>query len=271
MALDKESKWNNEEKCFDVRSPHALSQVAGYVKYMFAKDDRGAVFFRGQANRYDDSIIPSLFRMVETHETASERVRKLHIFCKNGEEFFERGTPPRVRAPLLQHYGMKTDWIDVVDNVWIALWFACHETISKDKFLSFQESQHCFSYINLLSFGKRKKSGRNSNEGFYSTLKSMEIVDLRISAPSTYVRPHSQHGLLARRKNFKNRVEMDYRDMLVNVLRVRTSDALKWIGKSDLMQSNFLFPSPIYDSGYKILLEKNLGKNDVLGQISYVM
>jgi hypothetical protein len=29
--------------------------------------------------------------------------------------------------PLLQHYGLATTWIDLVDNIWVALWFACHK------------------------------------------------------------------------------------------------------------------------------------------------
>ncbi|WP_420914265.1 FRG domain-containing protein [Comamonas aquatica] len=40
----------------------------------------------------------------------------------------------------MQHYGLNTTWIDIVDNIWVALWFACHEArCTKDgKFIHYQ-------------------------------------------------------------------------------------------------------------------------------------
>ena len=31
--MDLKSKWNEKFQCFDVETPHALSQIAGYAKY----------------------------------------------------------------------------------------------------------------------------------------------------------------------------------------------------------------------------------------------
>jgi len=35
--------------------------------------------------------------------------------------------------PILQHYGINTRWIDLVDNIWIALWFATHTLYKMDR------------------------------------------------------------------------------------------------------------------------------------------
>ncbi|GAA0468199.1 hypothetical protein Ade02nite_79030 [Paractinoplanes deccanensis] len=36
------------------------------------------------------------------------------------------GVPRYAAEPLLQHYGIRTRWLDLVGNIWSALWFACH-------------------------------------------------------------------------------------------------------------------------------------------------
>lgn len=54
---------------------------------------------------------------------------------------------------MLQHYGVKTPCIDLVDNVWVALWFAIHQTktkiINSHEYVYFYDNE--YSYILLVA------------------------------------------------------------------------------------------------------------------------
>lgn len=133
QAMDLKSKWNKKFQCFDVETPHALSQIAGYAKYRLAND--GAVYFRGQAREHGE-MRPGLFRKVATSATADSRTRQLQDYIKqqvSSNNIFINNTPDYAYEPILQHYGLKTRWIDLVDNIWNALWFACHTARSVGK------------------------------------------------------------------------------------------------------------------------------------------
>ena len=82
----------------------------------------------------------------------------------------------------------------------------------------------------------------------------MRIVDLRIAAPSMYLRPHLQNGVLARRGKITDD-NMDYSDCVL-LLRFETDKALQGLGVSPLEQTNFMFPPPTVDQGYKVFLKK---------------
>ena len=60
--------------------------------------------------------------------------------------------------PLLQHYGIQTTWLDLVDNIWIALWFSCYKATSTGRYLSFEKrlkrkegKSQRYAYIILIS------------------------------------------------------------------------------------------------------------------------
>ena len=268
-AMDLTSGWNEHNQCFDVESPHALSQIAGYAKYCLSEG--GPVYFRGQAKHYE-KMRPSLFRGVATSATADARIRKLRDYIRSQSgsgDIFIKNTPEHAYEPILQHYGFKTRWLDVVDNVWSALWFACHMTHAvgkNDQYLHFDLNKNNHSYIYLMQFGAPEKS---LESGLSRTAKMMRVIDLRVAAPSMYLRPHSQHGVLARRGEITDQ-DMDYSDCVVLVLRIKTEKALEWLGTSPLSQTNFMFPPPTVDQGYKVFLEKGIIADPVLGCIQFI-
>ncbi|MCA3424937.1 MAG: FRG domain-containing protein [Roseomonas sp.] len=119
---------------YHVNTPHALAQASGYLKYKFGKSNL-AILFRGQTRNYD-SLSPTLFRGIIGEKSQSDRVATLKTSCKEiakRNKIFD-DIPVEAHEPLLQHYGLKTSWIDLVDNVWIALWFACHRAHSVGEF-----------------------------------------------------------------------------------------------------------------------------------------
>jgi hypothetical protein len=117
-----------------VRDPHALIQAVGYLKYRCASEG-DAVYFRGQSSSYA-SLSPSLFRGIgATQNAQSSRVKLTREFIrdvKSQHRIFDQ-INELAHEPLLQHYGLSTTWLDIVDNIWVALWFACYKAYSSGK------------------------------------------------------------------------------------------------------------------------------------------
>ncbi len=268
-AMDRISTWDNVSLCMDIKTPHALIQLAGYAKYTLSS--YGPIFFRGQTDHYDQ-MRPSLLREVSRVGTGQHRITQLHNYLRDiqADNAFLTNTPDASCVPILQHYGINTTWIDIVDNVWCALWFSCHSATStgiRNSYENYDTSTNKYSYIYLMQFGNYTNTIFN---GIYKTNLAMTVADLRVSAPSTYLRPHSQHALLAKRNDISTNEHMDYADCVVLVLRIETELAIQWIGNSILAKDRFIFPSPRYDDGYRLFLDKDLRPPKVLGSIKHI-
>jgi hypothetical protein len=137
----------------EIRSLPVLVKAVGYLKYLFS----GQVFLRGQSRLYGKSILPTLYRGTRagTRSKADARIQTLirqsaewkcehkdHHRTKCTEKvarstarLVSGGVPRYAVEPLLQHYGIRTRWLDVVDNLWVALWFACHNFSRRDEYV----------------------------------------------------------------------------------------------------------------------------------------
>ena len=86
-------------------------------------------------------------------------------------------------------------------------------------------------------------------------------VDLRQALPSTFLRPHAQHGLVLRRKVHQpTSSDVDAYDMapaVIGILKIRIDRVHEWMGNGELLSQNNLFPPPAYDYGYDLLLSRN--------------
>lgn len=141
-------------KILQVHSTHGLFQAIGYIKYKAAKNGYG-IAYRGQAALYP-TLRPSLFRTItrrrpmttclaEFKQQISMAEQEISI---NANKHKSKKIVPQKKdailtddlykfidledksllPPLLQHYGILAPWLDLVDNIWIALWFACHKS-----------------------------------------------------------------------------------------------------------------------------------------------
>src|SRR6185295_6802771 len=97
----------------------------GYLKFTLAAEG-ASVFFRGQSKLYNE-LKPALLREVTTADSMRRRQGRLREYLSEIDASGQvlKAVPGYAREPLLQHYGMRTNWVDLVDNVWVALWFAC--------------------------------------------------------------------------------------------------------------------------------------------------
>lgn len=268
-----------------VRTPHLLLQAAGYLKHTLAVEKSVTVLFRGQEALHS-TLLPSLYRGANTQYAKSSRDHALKKYLETirQEESVLRAVPDYAREGLLQHYGIKTRYLDVVDNVWVALWFACHTARvagRRKEFLHFERrrvvhhvgsasaatSHGQFAYILLVRAGavpdENKRAGVFCGEG-------TELVDLRIAAPSQFLRPHAQHGLVVRRAKNNDFDHIDCADLVAGVIRVSLTDAFEWLGNGSLLAIHSLFPPAAYDSGYRELLENAPEAKPFLGAIHNV-
>ncbi|MEC4592180.1 FRG domain-containing protein [Nitrospirillum amazonense] len=260
---------------YHVTDPHALIQAAGYLKFINGPSDE-AIYFRGQT-RLHASLSPTLFRDSSSQRAHSIRVNKLSSVteeaCSRLKIFSQ--FDKKAYEPLLQHYGFRTTWIDLVDNVWVSLWFSCHKARSTGRlgeYLHFEKRNPAtdpapFAYILLVAVDSDPDP---YIPGFYKG-KNTEMIDLRIACPSIFLRPHAQHGVLFRARGVPGAQRPgDYISQLRGVIRIRLDDALAWLGDGKMLGVHALFPPPYYDHGYSQLLASKLTGHPMLGMIAHI-
>lgn len=270
----------NTVPVYEVITVHGLNQLIGHAK--FNNQTYGKVYYRGEA-RLHETLLPSLLRKMKNTSKASETINKISERFINDEHMknelkVNRNEIESSRIKIegmLQHYGVATRYIDVVDNHWIALWMGLNragEIGQFNKYYHYTERS-----IPLVEFAKGEKisnellfqyvllvavpfSTEQNLDGIQMSEDYIE-VDLRQALPSTFLRPHAQHGLVIRKKLHMNGglVTNNMYDMasaVIGIIKVRIDRVRDWIGSGELLTQNNLFPSPAYDYGYDLLLSR---------------
>lgn len=246
---------------YEVRSFQALTQLIGYVKHINPKWD---IYYRGQGGNYK-TMRPSLFRKVknigkpkgEDETRIAKRSDLITGYIRNYKQKLEQlAIPEFAIEPTLQHYGFNTRWIDLVDNVWIALWFGAFEerrrTSGGTTFVLVEpRSGSGKQYFYLIS--SDAKNASHSKHGYY-TGENTCLIDLRKSCPSQFIRPHAQHGLLMRRKRLVTENDKELTDLVACIIELDLQTVQRWIGTSELLSPNYIYPSPYHDIGYSNLI-----------------
>lgn len=243
--------------------PDFVVRAIGKLHYEYGKQGR-RILFRGQSQLYGGSLKPSLWRNLTGAELVTEAKAQLGQYLTDFWEPKFRSKHvddgPAVEA-LLQHYGLKTSWLDVVDTLWPALWFASHRLSPLQKRApgqSYEPSDSPYCYLLCLKTGVQQSppvrgSGLVQDE-------DCELVDLRIAASSLFLRPHCQHGQLIRSANGD---AVDYWHLVEGIIRLPTPTVLKWLGDSELVSERFLFPAEDFGLNdlkrYAKLPPENLG------------
>ena len=186
------------------------------------------VLMRGQSHNHP-GMVPGLFRP-PTHAIA--RPLLLHA-----EEQFEKRIRRHVKlgrfkrphlAALLQHYGYRTSWLDVVDNLWVAVWFATNSIGPSDR-------------------RSRVSTPRTTGSGWIYFIAATErttccAVDLREAHHGLSLRPHAQSGWSVRS------TAPEHGDLGSSVIGcVEFPITKRWAFGGHLGSSEFLFPSRTLD------------------------
>jgi hypothetical protein len=237
--------------CIMVQSYRSLIRVVGYFLYNYA----GRIALRGQTRCYR-TLLPS------AHRGLGSAPAGLDGFLSRYRAAISVDTKAReaiTTEPLLQHYGLRTRWMDFVDSVPHALFFACHRfVISSDStpaspLHTFVPSLDSHGFIYIMSLGDivpvRESSG-SSVRGVWSNADGVLMCDLRQAKPSIALRPHAQHGLLVRPPD----TQPDLWPRLIARIAVPTRAARSWIIGSEALSYEALFPPPPWDGIYGQLL-----------------
>lgn len=270
---------------FEVSTMHALNQIIGHAK--FNNRGYGHVFYRGQCELYE-TLLPSLMRnntstkspiLINTAtKSIAQQLQKVINDKGLSNELQINNDNEKVKKikieAILQHYGAPTRFIDLVDNHWIALWMGLYRLEKIKNLLTYYRyvertipyidaiplnlrmipEKEIYQYILLVAF----PSGEPKAPGIYETDKHI-IVDLRQALPSTFLRPHAQHALVAKALTNLTDVEKDHYDLaknVVGIIRIRIDRAHDWVGLGQLLTQDNLFPPAAYDNGYDVLLSR---------------
>ncbi len=123
-----------------VKTLPALFQAIGCAKHK--NRDKCRIVYRGQTQLYPDTdkkgnyrFMPSALRKARKQVTIEKEIARIQAevdaFQKLDAASKNPGNYSRaVIEAVLQQYGIPSRWIDAVDNIWIALWFACYQAKS---------------------------------------------------------------------------------------------------------------------------------------------
>lgn len=286
---------------FSVNELPQLVQAIGYIK----SQQEGATYLRGQGELHGGRMLPSLYRSqkklhssnltrilsefiasiyewrcTHDHHTAAncpEQVPRIRDHSRNGSSLLTSGMRRYAVEPLFQHYGIKTGWIDVVDNIWVALWFACHDFVTTDRYTHIVKKtprsgdDHVYLITTTIDGVKRvdlniSKANNALTPGLDKYTSGARVIDLRTAVPSVYLRPHAQHGLLIRHSESQQSISL-------GAFRIPLAKALDWLGSSLLLSPFGLFPPPTVDEGYRKMIEgsasiqfpPNIGAIEIVG------
>ena len=143
---------------------------------------------------------------------------------------------------VLQHYGIRTPWLDVVRNLYTAIWFATHDFETRGSCLVATPSEREGGYISLLH--DARPEGKDC----------LMVVDFWDENSSRHFRPHAQHGSSLARQNDDRCPRGDEQDLeQYRIAHVSFPNSRKWTLRGHLFSARFLFPAPEYDDSLKQL------------------
>ena len=187
MGEDKHGRYTH------VKDPVVL---AAFIAFCSGNSHR--VLLRGSCQSFPESF-PSLFRDNNGFCGDPEAEKRWSAYrCvlrKLREEFKGARWDRENLGAVLQHYGIKTPWLDVVRNIHTAIWFATHTLDDGPSPRVVKRSMEEYAWISLYV---------DSREG-----RKLKVVDLWNVHSSKHVRPHAQQGLsLAMQSDPKNEEDL---------------------------------------------------------------
>ena len=218
--------------------------LASFVAFCSQPGTR--VVFRGSTDRHQFSV-PSLFRDDHGKQCNNDEFKRrwrayrclvdeLHHQLKGRARWNGRAT----LGSILQHYGIRTPWLDIVRNLYTAIWFATHEVETRGGRLAISLSDRTCGHIAM----------------YCPELDTcLRLVDLWDNDSSRHLRPHAQHGLsLAKQCDVADAPseQQDFREPY-RIAQVCFPNSLKWALCGYMFSPGFLFPDPEHDDSLKQL------------------
>lgn len=216
-------------KHFYITDFRALNLVTGLIRYSL-KGTNTQVYYRGQERDY--FLIPSLYRSAKTGEDAATAEQKLAEIMTCIKPHFDPIGTDDEREALCQHYGLHTRWIDIIDNIQTALWFAYDRTYVNDE--REQRFDEDVGYIYVLAVP--------------SDENKVKVIDLR-EKPSQFLRPHTQQAFAA--KAFNSSKELGKLSAYQVATFIIPRPLLKIWSNYDNIPASYMYPNNVTDAGLR--------------------
>ena len=223
--------------------------LAAFFAFCSGQSIDTRVFLRGCTENYDRAY-PSLFRCLPNDDIVEDRMKRWHAYKYVLEHMAKLNGRRWRRADLgavLQHYGIKTPWLDVVRNLYSATWFATHNLRSAGPDGIVAPAENDYGWI---SFYRRKQR---------YTGKTLRVTDISAYHSSTHLRPHAQHGGSLAMQSDKTSSPNDCQDFnAFRVAQVRIPNTTEWRLSGYMASTAFLFPSRRFDGSLRLLSTPNV-------------
>lgn len=234
---------NFKRPMFYITDYRGLALSTGIVRYILSKSlIKRRIFYRGQEQNWP--LRPSLYRFCENKQEVCEAEEWLEKALDCIRDVFDKEGTDDLREALAQHYSLKTRYIDVVDHIQTALWFA---------------------YDHVKKAGERSR--KDESVGYIQVIaipeKDATIYDLR-EKPSEWLRPHIQQGFSVKMK-YPEKNLGDISQYIVMTLIINRENLRRW-SNYDNIPRDYFYPSSAVDSGAKYWenAEKRLIKERLL-------
>ena len=248
-------KSNENRSYVYLDDPLVLARLAGHLKHNLGQPSKGyQIFMRGQPNDHR-GMVPSIFRdppkmsnnyrnRINAYKDLIHGLRKI----KKLKRF--KG---QIGGAILQHYGIRTPWVDLVDNLFIALWFATRERCQEEPFRYIKKSEGDCGWIYFIQVEDLPNKKFVQDEEGIVIGKKTRWCDLRCYHTSLSLRAHTQHGIFASRNRWSE-TNYDLNEFVVATVKFPiTSAFISLIDDFKIFSMGYMFPSPYYDNTYKTL------------------
>ena len=236
--------------CIFAKSYRALVRAVGFFKY----NNSHPILLRGQTSCHG-AMKASLHR-----RDPAVLDRDVDAFLRRYRKALAIDTDPAAQLstePLLQHYGIETRWLDVVDSIPHALFFATHRLVRSPDGArwSYVPSVEKHGFIYLMDVGVALNVRRAGKPviGFSRSSQGLYVADLRKLKPGLVLRPHIQHGLGIRATDKAT----DLWNRLVARIAIPTDEGRRWI-LGQAFERSELFPPRTWDGAYGKLLSSRM-------------
>lgn len=241
-----EDEYGNIVECSTYIS---LVRLLGYVKY----HSSSTVLVRGQSRCWGN-LNPSAIRTAPNNSDLHREADDFLVTFRNTLQVDLEEAQQHSTEPHLQHYGIRTRWLDVVDSLPHALYFAVFNQYNSDgrsRMILPQggESSTDYGYLYLIDCDPDEARAPQTR-GVWTTDSGLKICDLRRAKPSKALRPHSQHGYLIRGTD----TELNLWNRVLVRIRVPRKQAHEWISGHCLAHCA-MFPGEHEDQNYATLLD----------------
>ena len=218
--------------------------LAAFFAFCNRRSNDKSIYLRG-TTEFHATAYPSLFRALPHFGYTKEQNNRWRAYkCAIGSLQNLKGSRWRRKdlGAVLQHYGIRTPWLDVVRNLYSAVWFATHELRHRGLRGKVRPTIRDCGWI---SFYRRRTASRH---------RLFELNDIAADHSSTHLRPHAQHGASLAMQSDGNELPNTFQDF--NKYRVAHVCILcgeKWKLSGHMFSTEYMFPSNDLDDSFDLL------------------